>query len=66
MTTPDHAENTGDNLRHAAEVQEQACDDQTETQLPQETQLVPRISWSKGVAILALKPRPVMPMAASP
>jgi hypothetical protein len=24
MTTPDHAENTGDNLRHAAEVQEQA------------------------------------------
>ncbi len=24
MTTPDHAENTGDNLRHAAEVQQQA------------------------------------------
>ena len=27
MTTPDHAENTGDNLRHAAEVQQQAADD---------------------------------------
>jgi hypothetical protein len=24
MTAPDHAENTGDNLRHAAEVQEDA------------------------------------------
>jgi len=24
VTTPDHAENTGDNLRRAAEVQEQA------------------------------------------
>jgi hypothetical protein len=24
MSKPDHAENTGDNLRHAAEVQEQA------------------------------------------
>ncbi|MEZ0339302.1 hypothetical protein ACAG25_04885 [Mycobacterium sp. pV006] len=24
MSTPDHAENTGDNLRHAAEVQKQA------------------------------------------
>ena len=24
MSAPDHAENTGDNLRHAAEVQEQA------------------------------------------
>ncbi len=36
MTTPDHAENTGDNLRHAAEVQEQAQDGQTETQLPPE------------------------------
>jgi hypothetical protein len=24
MTTPDHAENTGDNLRHAAEVQQRA------------------------------------------
>ena len=29
VSTPDHAENTGDNLRHAAEVQEQACDDDT-------------------------------------
>jgi hypothetical protein len=29
MTTPDHAENTGDNLRHAAEVQEQARADET-------------------------------------
>jgi hypothetical protein len=27
MTTPDHAENTGDNLRHAAEVQEDAQKD---------------------------------------
>jgi len=27
MTAPDHAENTGDNLRHAAEVQEQAKKD---------------------------------------
>lgn len=27
MTQPDHAENTGDNLRHAAEVQEQARKD---------------------------------------
>ena len=27
MTQPDHAENTGDNLRHAAEVQEQARED---------------------------------------
>jgi hypothetical protein len=34
MTTPDHAENTGDNLRHAAEVQEQARDEETETQVP--------------------------------
>jgi hypothetical protein len=34
VTTPDHAENTGDNLRHAAEVQEQAQDDQSETQIP--------------------------------
>lgn len=24
MTTPDHVENTGDNLRHAAEAQEQS------------------------------------------
>ncbi len=36
MSTPDHAENTGDNLRHAAEVQEQARDDETETQVPAE------------------------------
>ncbi|SRX80159.1 hypothetical protein [Mycolicibacterium parafortuitum] len=28
MTTPDHVENTGDNLRHAAEVQEQAKRDE--------------------------------------
>jgi hypothetical protein len=34
MTTPDHAENTGDNLRHAAEVQEQALDEDTEAQDP--------------------------------
>ena len=36
MTTPDHVENTGDNLRHAAEVQEQARDDETKTQVPPE------------------------------
>jgi hypothetical protein len=36
VTTPDHAENTGDNLRHAAEVQEQARDEGTETQAPPE------------------------------
>jgi hypothetical protein len=36
VSTPDHAENTGDNLRHAAEVQEQAQDDKTETQVPDE------------------------------
>lgn len=30
VTTPDHAENTGDNLRHAAEVQESAKDEQTD------------------------------------
>jgi hypothetical protein len=36
VTTPDHAENTGDNLRHAAEVQEQARDDETQTQVPPE------------------------------
>jgi hypothetical protein len=34
VTKPDHAENTGDNLRHAAEVQEQAKDG--ETTLPSE------------------------------
>jgi hypothetical protein len=36
VSTPDHVENTGDNLRHAAEVQEQARDDETETQVPPE------------------------------
>jgi hypothetical protein len=35
MSTPDHAENTGDNLRHAAEVQEQAQEDGTTTQEPE-------------------------------
>ena len=34
MTTPDHAENTGDNLRHAAEVQEQAKEDGGPTATP--------------------------------
>jgi hypothetical protein len=36
VSTPEHVENTGDNLRHAAEVQEQAQDDQTGTQVPSE------------------------------
>lgn len=36
MSTPDHAENTGDNLRHAAELQDQALDDDTEAQVPPE------------------------------
>ena len=36
MTTPDHVENTGDNLRHAAEVQAQARDDDEETKVPPE------------------------------
>jgi hypothetical protein len=36
MGTPDHVENTGDNLRHAAEVQEKARDDDDETQVPPE------------------------------
>jgi hypothetical protein len=31
VTTPDHVENTGDNLRHAAEVQEQAGESETDT-----------------------------------
>lgn len=35
MSTPEHADNTGDNLRHAAEVQEQARDD-AEAQVPSE------------------------------
>jgi hypothetical protein len=30
VATPDHVENTGDNLRHAAEVQKQARDDEAE------------------------------------
>ena len=38
MSTPDHVENTGDNLRHAAEVQKQAQDDQSETRLPPDQQ----------------------------
>ena len=33
MSTPDHVENTGDNLRRAAELQEQAQDD-PETEVP--------------------------------
>lgn len=37
MSSPDHAENTGDNLRHAAEVQEKARDDDT-TEVPPEEQ----------------------------
>ncbi|CAN5586090.1 hypothetical protein BH09ACT7_BH09ACT7_57040 [soil metagenome] len=37
MSTPDHAENTGDNLRHTAEVQEQARDDE-DTQVPEEAE----------------------------
>lgn len=36
MTTPDHVENTGDNLRHAAEVQEQAQSDAPDAQVPAE------------------------------
>jgi hypothetical protein len=36
MSTPDHAENTGDNLRHAAEVQQQALDEDAQTQDPPE------------------------------
>jgi hypothetical protein len=36
VSTPDHADNTGDNLRHAAEIQEQARDEETETQVPTE------------------------------
>ena len=36
MTTPDHVENTGDNLRHAAEVQEQARDGEIDIQVPPE------------------------------
>ena len=32
MSTPDHVENTCDNLRHAAEVQEQAREDEAKGQ----------------------------------
>lgn len=38
MSTPDHVENTGDNLRHAAEVQKQAQDDSSETRVPPDQQ----------------------------
>jgi hypothetical protein len=38
MSTPDHVENTGDNLRHAAEVQEQAQEDGTEAEVPPDDQ----------------------------
>jgi hypothetical protein len=41
VTTPDHVENTGDNLRHAAEVQKQAQNDQSETRLPPDDQQAP-------------------------
>jgi hypothetical protein len=36
VSTPDHAENTGDNLRHAAEVQEQARSDESAPDTPPE------------------------------
>jgi hypothetical protein len=36
VNTPDHVENTGDNLRHAAELQEQARDGQAEPVIPPE------------------------------
>lgn len=36
MSTPDHVENTGDNLRHAAEVQEDARDHETDTEVVDE------------------------------
>ena len=39
MSTADHVENTGDNLRHAADVQKQAQDDQSETRLPPDQQV---------------------------
>lgn len=35
VTTPDHADNTGDNLRHAAELQNRANNDPA-TELPTE------------------------------
>ncbi|CAN5356074.1 hypothetical protein BH09ACT8_BH09ACT8_03850 [soil metagenome] len=34
MSTPDHVENTGDNLRHAADVQQQAPTDEIDPQSP--------------------------------
>jgi hypothetical protein len=34
VTTPDHVENTGDNLRHAAEVTQQSPDGDAETPDP--------------------------------
>ena len=36
MSTPDHVENTGDNLRHAAEVQEQTQQDAAGAKVPPE------------------------------
>ena len=33
MSTPEHVENTGDNLRRAAEVQQQERDDETGTKV---------------------------------
>jgi hypothetical protein len=42
VTTPNHAENTGDNLRHVAEVQEQAKgDDSTSHVESEETTVEP-------------------------
>ncbi|BBZ25977.1 hypothetical protein MMAD_02720 [Mycolicibacterium madagascariense] len=42
MTTPDHVENTGDNLRHAAEVQERERAEQTEPRVsPEESDAAP-------------------------
>jgi len=38
MSTPDHVENTGDNLRHASELQEQAQKDGTNTEVSAEQQ----------------------------
>ena len=40
MSTPDHVENTGDNLRHAADLQEQAQKDATDTQVPEQSDTV--------------------------
>lgn len=36
MGTPDYVENTGDNLRRAAEVQEQSRNEAADTQVPPE------------------------------